>query len=236
MGRRFSFPSPARNNFSIWQRAKDIRRRPVPEARPTRWLDKATIDRRCLHRNDRRARWRHQPPVRERQARARKPCLWRSGTDSQLIRQPVTWRGWRWPFPLERRPCGVPCVQSCVIERRKNEARRLPCLPLSGFRLLNAPSCRAGLLALAFCMHRQHYSSMPSITVRNVPQEVRDELAARAAQAGRSLQEHLRSELIDLVKKPSQAAFVERLRARKSSVPARLSTRKILAHKAVDRR
>lgn len=77
---------------------------------------------------------------------------------------------------------------------------------------------------------------MPSITVRNVPSEVRDELAARAAAAGRSLQEHLRSELIGLVKKPSQAAFVERLRARKASAPSRLSTRKILAHKAAERR
>jgi plasmid stability protein len=36
-----------------------------------------------------------------------------------------------------------------------------------------------------------------SITIRNVPEEVRDELASRAALAGRSLQEHLRSELIE---------------------------------------
>ena len=44
---------------------------------------------------------------------------------------------------------------------------------------------------------------MTSITVRNVPDDVRDELAARAARAGRSLQEHLRVELIQLASRPS---------------------------------
>jgi plasmid stability protein len=42
------------------------------------------------------------------------------------------------------------------------------------------------------------YRSMTSITIRNVPDEVRDELAARARLSGRSLQEYLRSELIRL--------------------------------------
>ena len=38
---------------------------------------------------------------------------------------------------------------------------------------------------------------MTSITIRDVPEETRDELAARAALAGRSLQEYLRLLLID---------------------------------------
>jgi len=33
------------------------------------------------------------------------------------------------------------------------------------------------------------------ITIRNVPEKVRDELAARAALQGKSMQEYLRSEL-----------------------------------------
>ena len=41
-----------------------------------------------------------------------------------------------------------------------------------------------------------------SITIRDVPDETRDELAARAAATGRSLQEYLRSKLIDLARQP----------------------------------
>ena len=36
-----------------------------------------------------------------------------------------------------------------------------------------------------------------SITIRDVPDDARDELAARAALSGRSLQEYLRAQLID---------------------------------------
>ena len=43
---------------------------------------------------------------------------------------------------------------------------------------------------------------MPSITIRDVPSEARDELAARAARSGRSLQEYLRDELIELARRP----------------------------------
>lgn len=39
---------------------------------------------------------------------------------------------------------------------------------------------------------------MPSISVRNVPQETRDALAVKAARAGQSLQEYLLARLIDL--------------------------------------
>ena len=39
-----------------------------------------------------------------------------------------------------------------------------------------------------------------SITIRDVPDETRDELAARAALTGRSLQEYLRSKLVGLTR------------------------------------
>ncbi|WP_423717252.1 FitA-like ribbon-helix-helix domain-containing protein [Actinomycetospora cinnamomea] len=54
-----------------------------------------------------------------------------------------------------------------------------------------------------------------SITVRDVPEEVRDELAARAARTGRSLQEHLRRELIEMARRPSPDALWARVRARR---------------------
>ncbi|MEJ6512122.1 MAG: hypothetical protein QNL59_03915 [Actinomycetota bacterium] len=39
---------------------------------------------------------------------------------------------------------------------------------------------------------------MPSISVRNVPQETRDALAVKAAKAGQSLQEYLLAQLIEI--------------------------------------
>ena len=75
-----------------------------------------------------------------------------------------------------------------------------------------------------------------NVTIRDVPDEVRDELAARAALAGRSLQEHLRAELIELARRPSAATLIARVRARKSSTRSRLSPQKILQHRDRDRR
>lgn len=75
-----------------------------------------------------------------------------------------------------------------------------------------------------------------SITIRNVPQRVRDELAARAASAGLSLQELLRSELIELAQRPSAAMLVARVRARKDATGSRLSAKRIVELRDRDRR
>jgi antitoxin FitA len=55
---------------------------------------------------------------------------------------------------------------------------------------------------------------MPAITIRDVPAEVRDELAARAARSGRSLQEYLATHLIDLASRPAAEDVVRRARHR----------------------
>ena len=77
---------------------------------------------------------------------------------------------------------------------------------------------------------------MPSITVRDVPQETRDELAARAARSGRSLQEYLRAQLIELARRPDQGALVAGIRVRKARTGSRLSPERILAHRDAERR
>ncbi len=76
---------------------------------------------------------------------------------------------------------------------------------------------------------------MVSITIRNVPDDVHDELAARAARAGRSLQEHLRAELIELARKPSVDDLLARARARKNATGTRLNAQQILDHRDADR-
>jgi plasmid stability protein len=73
-----------------------------------------------------------------------------------------------------------------------------------------------------------------SITIRNVPDDVRDELASRAARAGRSLQEHLRSELIELARRPSVEQLLERVRERKATTSTRLSIEEILEDRDAD--
>ncbi|MGH8886499.1 MAG: FitA-like ribbon-helix-helix domain-containing protein [Egibacteraceae bacterium] len=75
-----------------------------------------------------------------------------------------------------------------------------------------------------------------SITIRDVPDDVRDELASRAALARRSLQEHLRAELIELARRPSVETLMARVRLRKESTASRLSSEEILAHRDQGRR
>lgn len=75
-----------------------------------------------------------------------------------------------------------------------------------------------------------------SITIRDVPEETRDELAARAARTGRSLQEYLRAQLIELSRRPDPEALLARIRERKSKTGSTLSGERILAHRDADRR
>ena len=74
------------------------------------------------------------------------------------------------------------------------------------------------------------------ITIRNVPDEVRDELAARAARARMSMQEYLRTELERLASRPTIHAWVERARARKHDSGARVPGQEILRARDADRR
>ena len=55
---------------------------------------------------------------------------------------------------------------------------------------------------------------MPRATIRDVPDEVRDELAARAAHAGQSMQEYLRSMRMDAASRPPVQDVVARARTR----------------------
>lgn len=75
-----------------------------------------------------------------------------------------------------------------------------------------------------------------SITIRDVPDETRDELAARAAMTGRSLQEYLRARLVELARQPDAEALMQRIRARKAATRSALPADQILADRDEDRR
>jgi plasmid stability protein len=74
------------------------------------------------------------------------------------------------------------------------------------------------------------------ITIRDVPEKVRDELAARAALQGKSMQEYLRMELERMAARPSVEAWLEQVRNRVRASQSRVSTAQILKARDADRR
>lgn len=75
-----------------------------------------------------------------------------------------------------------------------------------------------------------------AITVRNVPEEVRDELAARAARSGRSLQEFMLQELSQLAARPSVTEVVARARERVRETGTYLDPAEVVAARDAERR
>lgn len=75
-----------------------------------------------------------------------------------------------------------------------------------------------------------------SITVRDIPDEAAAELASRAAATGRSLQEYLRSRLIDMARVPDVEVWVSRVEARQAATGGSITVDEILAHRDADRR
>ena len=90
--------------------------------------------------------------------------------------------------------------------------------------------------SLAFRIQRHHNAGMSvQITIRDVPDTVKDELAARAALQGKSMQEYLRAELERLAARPPVEKMLERIRERKATAGTRLSPEEILAHRDAGR-
>lgn len=75
-----------------------------------------------------------------------------------------------------------------------------------------------------------------AITVRDVPDETKEELAARAARSGRSLQEYVRMRLIELAAAPDADELVSRIRERKTTTRSHLGVNRILEYRDRDRR
>ena len=77
---------------------------------------------------------------------------------------------------------------------------------------------------------------MASITVRDVPEETRTELAARAARSGRSMQEYLRMQLIELARTPDLETVLNTIIERKRRTATNVRASDILAARDADRR
>ena len=75
-----------------------------------------------------------------------------------------------------------------------------------------------------------------SVTVRDLPDHVRDELASRAARSGKSLQEYLRGMLIETASRPAVEDVIARARGRVETTGTRIDAESILAARDADRR
>ncbi len=73
------------------------------------------------------------------------------------------------------------------------------------------------------------------ITIRGVPEEVRDVLATKAALKRQSMQEFLSGELERIAAKPSVDTLLQEVRRRKEAAGTRISSTEILAARDADR-
>lgn len=75
-----------------------------------------------------------------------------------------------------------------------------------------------------------------TITIRHVPDDVRNVLAARAASGGRSLQEFMLNEVIRLASRPTTDELLTDVRERKRRTGRQVGRKAILADRDADRR
>ena len=74
------------------------------------------------------------------------------------------------------------------------------------------------------------------LTIRDVPDQVRDELAARAALQRKSMQEFLRGELEKIASRPSLEVWLQTVKERKDAAGSRVDTDTILQARDADRK
>lgn len=86
------------------------------------------------------------------------------------------------------------------------------------------------------CQQNASMSHPVQITIRDVAAETRDELAARAARRGQSMQEYLRLELERLASRPSLDEVLLRMRTRTQLSARELREEDILSARDQERR
>ncbi len=85
------------------------------------------------------------------------------------------------------------------------------------------------------CPECQNAGMPVQITIRGVPENVRDELASRAALRRQSMQEFLRGELERIAARPSRDAWLQAVRDRKAAAGSRVEPAAILRARTADR-
>jgi antitoxin FitA len=100
-----------------------------------------------------------------------------------------------------------------------------------------ATRCSPGDVCLHYaCGTAKVHGVAVSVTIRDVPDDVRDELAGRAARAGQSLQEYLRTMLVESAARPPVADVLARARQRVGTTGSRVDARALLEALDAERR
>ena len=86
------------------------------------------------------------------------------------------------------------------------------------------------------CLQSQSAVMPVQITIRGVAEEVRDELALRAAERRQSMQEFLRCELERMASRPSVDTWLRGVRRRKDAAGGRVQPSDILRARDADRK
>ena len=73
------------------------------------------------------------------------------------------------------------------------------------------------------------------ITIRDIPEDVRSQLAARAATQHLSMQEFLRGELVRIASQPTITSWLQNVRERKAASGRHVSASAILRARDADR-
>ena len=86
---------------------------------------------------------------------------------------------------------------------------------------------------IAFWRLWRHYGAMPSVQIKDVPEETHAVLRRRAAAAHQSLQEYLRSKLIEEASRPTLDEILARADGRAGgSVPLKVAARQLREDRA----
>ena len=91
-------------------------------------------------------------------------------------------------------------------------------------------------LLRSYCRQQWHNAFMSvQLTIRGVPEKVRDELASRAALQRQSMQEFLRGELERIAARPSPEQWLNAVRDRKEAAGTRVTPYSIVRARDADR-
>ena len=77
---------------------------------------------------------------------------------------------------------------------------------------------------------------MTTITIRNVPEHVRNELAARAARRGQSLQEFMLRQVTEVAEQQEMEDWIAQVRENRRHMRSGVTIESILADRDADRR
>lgn len=99
---------------------------------------------------------------------------------------------------------------SCLTSPRRGAAVARPECDLAGLAASSLPEVLVTAVRMQLRQNGAILESMPSVQVKDVPEDVHAVLRRRAAEAGQSLQEYLRARLVEEARRPTVEEILTR--------------------------